>query len=221
MGNIVTGSGTGEPSHPSVLSHEGVHSEKDRLSTRSLNTSSMNRHSAPTLLRNVHEDAPSPTCQGRGAAPMLLSVEEMLDTPAALLSVPPRVNLDASNPHALAHQLFMDARTSCPFSQEASLANAEARTPAAKAYVILVTALPIDPEIEQSALTLMNVHHAFFGSSSQLRGVAEVAMTSRIGSAEGKVFFDQNGSEHAYPYMVQKALHSIQTRGDEAPNDTT
>ena len=55
MGNIVTGSGSGEPSHPSVLSHEGVHSEKDRLSTRSLNTSSMNRHSAPTLLRNVHD----------------------------------------------------------------------------------------------------------------------------------------------------------------------
>ena len=39
MGNIVTGSGSGEPSHPSVLSHEGVHSEKDRLTTRSLNTS--------------------------------------------------------------------------------------------------------------------------------------------------------------------------------------
>ena len=111
MGNIVTGSGSGEPSHPSVLSHEGVHSEKDRLTTRSLNTSSMNRHSEPTLLRNVHADAPPPTCQGRGAAPMLLSVEEMLDAPAALLSVPPRVNLEASNPHALAHQLFPDART--------------------------------------------------------------------------------------------------------------
>ena len=39
MGNIVTGSGSGEPSPPSVLSHEGVQSEKDRLTTRSLNTS--------------------------------------------------------------------------------------------------------------------------------------------------------------------------------------
>ena len=35
MGNIVTGSGSTEPSHPSVLSHEGVQSEKDRLTTRS------------------------------------------------------------------------------------------------------------------------------------------------------------------------------------------
>ena len=41
MGNIVTGSGSGEPSHPSVLSREGVQSEKDRLTTRSLNTSVM------------------------------------------------------------------------------------------------------------------------------------------------------------------------------------
>ena len=53
MGNIVTGSGSGEPSHPSELSREGVQSEKDRLPTRSLNTSSMNSHSAPTLLRGL------------------------------------------------------------------------------------------------------------------------------------------------------------------------
>ena len=46
MGNIVTGSGSGEPSHPSVLSHEGVHSEKDRLTTRSLNTSALRLPSA-------------------------------------------------------------------------------------------------------------------------------------------------------------------------------
>ena len=39
MGNTHTGSGSGEPGHPSVLSHEEVRSEKDRLLTRSLNTS--------------------------------------------------------------------------------------------------------------------------------------------------------------------------------------
>ena len=39
MGNTLTGSGSAEPSHPSVLQHEGVQSEKDRLLTRSLNTS--------------------------------------------------------------------------------------------------------------------------------------------------------------------------------------
>ena len=60
MGNTHTGSGSGEPGHPSVLSREEVRSEKDRLLTRSLNTSSMNMHSAPTLLRNVHAGAPFP-----------------------------------------------------------------------------------------------------------------------------------------------------------------
>ena len=45
---------------------EEVRSEKDRLLTRSLNTSSMNTHSAPTLLRNVYDDAPLPTCRARG-----------------------------------------------------------------------------------------------------------------------------------------------------------
>ena len=31
MGNTLTGSGSEEPSHPSVLQHEEVQSEKDRL----------------------------------------------------------------------------------------------------------------------------------------------------------------------------------------------
>ena len=120
MGNTITGSGSAEPSHPSLRTCDEVAGEGNRLSTRTQDTSSKNMHSAPTLLLNVHELAPPSPRRGRAAAVPELSVENMLAMPSALVSVPPRVDFEAMDPLALVRQIVPD----CYSSKESNGSNA-------------------------------------------------------------------------------------------------